>query len=96
MKRKVYTSRSEKQNDFFIGFLIFAVLLVGTPALIADFAREAWAPLVAFVFPVLFLITAGIYRPWMAIGGLGCIGALIALGLLAAVFLSVVCSTGFR
>ena len=96
MKRKVYTSRSERQNDFFVGFLIFAVLLIGVSPLVSSQVHGSAQSVATVAVPVLFLIAAGIFRPWMAIGGLGCIGALIALGLLAAVFVSVVCSTGFR
>jgi hypothetical protein len=51
--------------------------------------------LIVLVAAVAFLIVTGIYRPWMAVGGLGCLGSLIALGLLAALFISVVCSSAF-
>jgi len=83
MKRKVYSSRAEKQGDFWVGFVVFPILAVGVPA-------------GGSILALVFLIVAGVYRPWMAIGGLGCIGALIAVGLLVSIFLAVVCSSGFR
>ena len=43
-----------------------------------------------------FLVGAGVYRPWMAVGGLGCLGSLIALGLLGALFIAVTCSSSYR
>lgn len=98
MKRKEYTSRGEKQADFFVGFFIMAGLIVLPPVLSAmpvgrqDPIVWSWIVLVAGLG---FLIGAGIYRPWMAVGGLGCLGALIALGLLAALFIAVVCSSMF-
>jgi hypothetical protein len=100
VKRKEYTSRGEKQNDFFVGYFIMAALIVLLPLLASVVAGggvsvtggSALVPVAA----IAFLIAAGIYRPWMAVGGLGCLGTLIALGLLVALFFAVVCSSGFR
>jgi hypothetical protein len=97
MKRRVYTSRNEKQADFFVGFFITAALIVLGPAAVG--ALAGGIDIIGWIVPVValgFLIGAGIYRPWMALGALGCFGTLIALGLLAALFVAVVCSTGFR
>jgi hypothetical protein len=97
MKRRVYTSRNEKQADFFAGFFITAALIVLGPAAVG--ALTGGIDIIGWIVPVValgFLIGAGIYRPWMALGALGCLGTLIALGLLAALFVAVVCSAGFR
>lgn len=96
MKRKIYTRRGEKEADFFAGFFIFALLLLLTPAVLLNFIQGPAQGLTGAIVAVAFLLLAGFYRPWMAIGGLGCLGGLIALGLLAALFINVVCSTGFR
>ena len=100
MKRKEYTSKGEKQNDFFVGYFIMAALIVLLPLLGSIVASGVVSITGAggiVPFAVLaFLIGTGIYRPWMAVGGLGCLGTLIALGLLAALFIAVTCSSGFR
>jgi hypothetical protein len=99
VKRKEYTSRGEKQADFFIGFLVMAGLLILWPVLagtIPGTNSDVALGWISLVGSLGFLIGAGIYRPWMAIGGLGCLGTLIGLGLLAAIFIAVVCSSAFR
>jgi len=96
MKRKVYSSRAEKQGDFWVGFVVFPILAVGVPAVLVNFVHDSNLAAGGSILALVFLIVAGVYRPWMAIGGLGCIGALIAVGLLASIFLAVVCSSGFR
>jgi hypothetical protein len=99
VKRKEYTSRAEKQSDFFVGYFVMAVLVVLGPTLAGVVGGSVSAQsggVIVLVAAVAFLIGAGIYRPWMAVGGLGCLGTLIALGLLAALFIAVVCSSGFR
>jgi hypothetical protein len=96
VKRKVYRTRGEKQGDFFVGFFIMAVILVLTPTLLVSLVEGPAQGLTGPILAVAFLVLAGIYRPWMALGGLGCVGSFIALGLLAAMFIAVVCSSGFR
>jgi hypothetical protein len=96
VKRKVYTSRGEKQADFFVGFFIMAVIFLLTPVMLVNVLEGPAQGLTSPILAVAFLILAGIYRPWMAVGGLGCIGSLVALGLLAALFIAVVCSSAFR
>jgi hypothetical protein len=96
VKRKVYATRGEKQADFFVGFFIVAVIFLLTPVVFLNLVQGPAQGLTSPILAVAFLILAGIYRPWMALGGLGCIGSLIALGLLAAMFIAVVCSSAFR
>ena len=96
MKRKVYTSRGQKEGDFWAGFFIFPALVLGVPPVLGTLVQGPAQVLSGPILGIAFLIVAGIYRPWMAIGALGCVGALLALGLFAAIFLAVVCSSGFR
>ena len=99
MKRKEYSSRGEKEADFIIGLFVMAGLLILGPIVAAALPGSNntgalnWIGLIGILG---FLIGAGIYRPWIALGGLGCLGTLIGLGLLAALFVAVVCSSGFR
>jgi hypothetical protein len=99
MKRREYTSRGEKQTDFFIGFFAMAAILILLPMLLNAVAggfSGSTGTVVLLVAVVGFLSGAGVYRRWMALGGLGCLGTLLALGLLAALFVAVVCSSAFR
>jgi hypothetical protein len=99
VKRRDYTSRGEKQSDFFIGFFAMAAILLLLPMLLnavsGGFSGTTGAGVLVLA-AVGFLIGAGVYRRWMAIGALGCLGTLLALGLLAALFVAVVCSSAFR
>jgi hypothetical protein len=99
VKRKEYISRGEKQSDFVVGFFVMAVLIVLGPVISgASVGSNNAGPLswIGLVAVLGFLIGTGIYRPWMALGGLGCIGTLISLGLLAALFIAVTCGSMFR
>jgi hypothetical protein len=98
VKRKVYTSRGQKEGDFFGGYFVMAAIVILVPLVggaLAGAMDVTGGGLIVLVAAVAFLIVTGIYRPWMAVGGLGCLGSLIALGLLAALFISVVCSSAF-
>jgi hypothetical protein len=99
MRRKQYTSRDERRADFIAGYVFMAGAIVLLPqvanALTGNFSANT-AGIFVLVAGLVFLVGTGIYRPWMAIGGLGCLGTLIALGLLAALFVAVVCSSMFR
>jgi hypothetical protein len=98
VKRKIYTSRGQKEGDFFGGYFVMAAIVILVPVVggaVAGAMDVTGGGLIVLVAAVGFLIVTGIYRPWMAVGALGCLGSLIALGLLAAVFLSVVCSSAF-
>jgi hypothetical protein len=98
VKRKVYTSRGQKEGDFFGGYFVMAAIVILLPLVGSSLTGAldvSGGGLIVLVAAVGFLIVTGIYRPWMAVGGLGCLGSLIALGLLAALFVSVVCSSAF-
>ena len=99
MKRKEYNSRGEKQGDFIIGFFVMAGVLILGPVVASGIPGSNNSGAINWIVLIGglgFLLGAGVYRPWMALGGLGCLGSLIALGLLAAIFIAVVCSSGFR
>jgi len=99
VKRKIYTSRGEKRTDFFIGYFVTAVWVVLLPTLggaLTGGGTGAAGTVILLVAGLGFLVGAGVYRPWMAVGGLGCLGTLIALGLLGALFIAVTCSSSYR
>ncbi len=94
-------TRAEKTRDAVIGVILFLLLNIAPWMILAALGSTqaapqlvqavALAPTACLFLNLIVLVVLAFVRPWIAVGMLGTIGALMALALLAGVLVFAAC-----